>query len=97
MHCRGRGKRRDEAGRKKRRRKIFNTAFLVDENGEVKGTYDKVYLLAFGEYLPLGETFPFLYDLSPHTSRFSRGQHTDSLELDGIRYGLLYERLGEIL
>lgn len=71
------------------KRRVFNTAFLIDGGGEVLGTYDKTYLLAFGEALPLGDVFPFLYDLSPHTGRFTRGSHVKPLVLDGVRYGVL--------
>ncbi len=53
--------------------KIYNTAYIVDADGQRKGFYDKVYLLAFGEYLPLGETFPILYEWSPNSSQFNRG------------------------
>ncbi len=70
---------------------IYNTAFLADRDGTLLGSYDKTYLLAFGEYVPLGETFPSIYDLSlfRHTSHFMRGTHTRPLELDGIRYGVV--------
>ncbi len=68
---------------------LYNSAFLVDGDGNVQGTYDKTYLLAFGEYLPLGEWLPFLYQWSPHTSRFQAGQHTRPLKLNGISYGML--------
>ncbi|MFC1611198.1 apolipoprotein N-acyltransferase [Myxococcota bacterium] len=72
-------------------RRMYNSAFLADGDGHVRGTYDKIFLLAFGEYLPLGDWFPSLYDLSlfRHTSRFYRGIHTESLVLDQIRYGVL--------
>jgi apolipoprotein N-acyltransferase len=59
-----------------------NTAFLADENGDVVGTYDKTYLLAFGEYLPFGDTFPVLYDISPMSGRFSAGDDVTPLELE---------------
>ncbi len=68
---------------------MYNTAFLTDGKGDVLGTYDKTYLLAFGEYLPLGDIFPFLYKLSPHSSHFTRGTHTQPLTLNNIRYGVL--------
>jgi apolipoprotein N-acyltransferase len=70
---------------------IYNTAFLVDGSGDIQGTYDKTYLLAFGEYIPLGETFPSIYEMSlfKHTSHFIRGNHTRPLVLDGVRYGIL--------
>jgi apolipoprotein N-acyltransferase len=62
---------------------FFNTAYLIDAQAQLLGTYDKTYLLAFGEYLPLGETFPQLYELSPRTGRLSPGTHTRPLVLPG--------------
>jgi len=52
---------------------FFNSALATDANGNVTGRYDKTYLLAFGEYLPLGETFPILYRWSPNSGHFSQG------------------------
>jgi apolipoprotein N-acyltransferase len=43
----------------------FNTALLVDREGHVEGRYDKCHLVPFGEYVPLAETFPWLYKLTP--------------------------------
>lgn len=63
------------------RRRQHNTAFLTDAAGEIIGTYDKTYLLAFGEYLPFGETFPVLYDISENSGQFSPGDHVEPLEL----------------
>ena len=57
------------------KREIYNTVFLADEQGVVESTYDKTYLLMFGEYLPFGDKFPFLYELSPNSGRFSAGSH----------------------
>ena len=62
------------------RRKMYNTAFLIDADGMIRGGYDKTYLLAFGEYLPFGETFPVLYELSPNSGRFTRGAHVRPIE-----------------
>lgn len=58
-----------------------NTAFLLDEGGRVLGTYDKTYLLVFGEYLPLGEALPVLYEWSPNSSRLTPGDHVRPLAL----------------
>ncbi len=76
-------------------REVWNTAFMTDAGGNILGTYDKTYLLAFGEYLPFGDWFPWLYELSPNTSKFNRGTHTRPLEYDGVKYGILicYEDL----
>lgn len=70
-------------------RRLYNTAYLVNGDGTIEGTYDKTYLLAFGEYLPLGETFPFLYDLSPNTGHFTPGDHVRPLVLDDWRIATL--------
>lgn len=59
----------------------YNTAYLTSGEGEVLGLYDKTYLLMFGEYLPFGETFPVLYDWSPHSGRFTPGTHVRPLVL----------------
>jgi apolipoprotein N-acyltransferase len=69
-------------GNDERERRIYNTAMLIDGTGEVQGFYDKTYLLAFGEYIPFGETFPILYDWSPNSSRFTAGR-----SLDPVHFG----------
>jgi apolipoprotein N-acyltransferase len=67
----------------------FNTAFLAGADGELLGTYDKTYLLAFGEYLPFGELFPQIYELSPNTGRFTHGSHVRPLPFGAHRIGTL--------
>jgi apolipoprotein N-acyltransferase len=61
-----------------------NTAFLADAEGRLIDTYDKTYLLAFGEYLPFGDTFPYLYEISPMSGRFTPGDHVEPLELPRV-------------
>lgn len=52
----------------------FNSAILLDGQGNVTGHYDKVRLLAFGEYIPGIETFPWLRRLLPEgAGRFTAG------------------------
>lgn len=67
----------------------YNTAFLADENGDIAGTYDKTYLLAFGEYLPLGDMFPILYEWSPNTGHFTHGDHVRPLIQGNMRISML--------
>ena len=52
----------------------FNTALLLDRDGRAVGRYDKVRLLAFGEYIPGLDTFPWLKNLLPESAgRFRPG------------------------
>jgi apolipoprotein N-acyltransferase len=64
------------------RRRYFNTAISTNVRGELRGRYDKQFLLAFGEYLPFGDTFPILYKWSPHSGSFSAGTSLDPLTVD---------------
>jgi apolipoprotein N-acyltransferase len=52
----------------------YNSALLLDAQGRVAGRYDKVRLLAFGEYMPGIEYFPWLKNLMPAAAgRFTAG------------------------
>ncbi len=64
-----------------RGRTLFNSALLTDQHGDIVGRYDKQALLAFGEYLPLGQTFPILYEWSPNTGAFTPGTSLAALPL----------------
>jgi apolipoprotein N-acyltransferase len=53
----------------------FKSAILLDRQGRAAGVYDKVRLLAFGEYIPGVETFPWLRKFLPIGSgRFTAGK-----------------------
>lgn len=56
------------------KQKVYNGLFIFNDRGELASpAYRKSELLAFGEYLPLGETFPELHKLVPFVSSFGRG------------------------
>lgn len=58
----------------------FSSAMLVDGTGLILGTYDKMVLVPFGEYIPFGEIFPALYSLAPpSTGRFLPGENREPL------------------
>jgi apolipoprotein N-acyltransferase len=62
----------------------YNTAMLFDEHGRVAGLYDKSRLLAFGEYIPGLDWFPWLAQLVPiGSSRFAAGAGPAALPVDG--------------
>jgi apolipoprotein N-acyltransferase len=65
-----------------RQRIYHNTAVASDKSGAITGRYDKQFLLAFGEYLPFGDTFPILYKWSPNSGHFSPGKSLDGLDLE---------------
>jgi apolipoprotein N-acyltransferase len=53
---------------------VFNSALLLDQDGRATGRYDKVRLLAFGEYTPGLDVFPWLAEIVPiGRSRFKAG------------------------
>lgn len=65
-------------------RQIYNSAVLTSSTGDVLGIYDKVELLAFGETLPLAETFPFypkMFGFWP----FTRGTSFKSFDVVGAK------------
>ncbi len=70
-------------------RTLYNSAVLLDELGRIVGIYDKVYLLVFGEYIPFGETFPWLYDLIPEAGRFVPGKDVQTFDDGTHRYGVM--------
>lgn len=52
---------------------IRNSVFFLGPQGELNTPYYKTDLLAFGEYMPFGETFPLLYKLLPFVGTYERG------------------------
>ena len=76
---------REDASGEDKRLRSYNTAFLVDAQGKVLGTYDKTYLLAFGEYLPfqrLLERFG-LMQLTKVVGGFLSGDRRRAMDVSG--------------
>jgi apolipoprotein N-acyltransferase len=67
---------------------IFNSAALVNPQGEWVGRYDKVHLVPFGEYLPFPKLFAFAGGLTKEVGEFQRGVSRAPLEAGGERFGL---------
>ena len=67
----------------------FNSAILVDGQGEMRQSYDKQHLVLFGEYIPFRRQFPFLESLVP-IDDFTPGRENVVFSLaDGVRFSSL--------
>lgn len=73
----------------------YNTALASDASGEIRGRYDKQFLVTFSEYIPFGEDFPILYEWSPNSGRFSPGTSIEPLNVADHRVATIicYEDL----
>ncbi len=65
----------------------YNTAFVVGEDGAI-GSYDKVHLVPWGEYVPLRRLLPFMNQVARNASEFNHGQRVDGVELQGGELGV---------
>jgi apolipoprotein N-acyltransferase len=63
----------------------YNSALLIDSSGHVTGRYYKMHRVMFGEYVPLGNLFPWLYTLTPMPEGLTPGERAESFEVAGLR------------
>jgi len=68
---------------------FYNSAYLLSSDGEVKGKYDKVHLVPYGEYVPLRNVFPFINGLTAGIGDFSTGDGYFPLSAAGRKIGVL--------
>lgn len=76
--------------------KSTNSLFALSPEGEWESDpYNKIYLLPFGEYVPLASTFPRLRQWMPRVRDYAAGKSPVLLESGGIRIGpqICYEGL----
>ena len=53
--------------------RYFNSAYFLGQDGSLRGRYDKIHLVPFGEYVPLKSMFFFMQSITQEVSDFSPG------------------------
>ena len=73
----------------------WNSAILVQPDGTLGPRYDKIHPVMFGEYIPLGTVFPWLYDITPLAGGIRPGAEPVPIEIDGVRLApsICYENI----
>ena len=66
----------------------YNSAVLVNPQGEWVGRYDKVHLVPFGEYVPFPKLFGFAGGLTKEVGDFTHGEARQPLMADGQKVGV---------
>ncbi len=67
----------------------YNSAYLLSPAGEIKGKYNKVHLVPYGEYVPLRNVFPFINKFTAGMGDFSTGTGYYPLTIDNKKIGIL--------
>jgi apolipoprotein N-acyltransferase len=69
----------------------FNSAVMVDKNGQPQGRYDKIHRVPFGEYVPFRDWIPAMNALAPYETDYSvrAGQNFTRFPLDQHRFGVV--------
>ncbi len=75
--------------RSKQGTSFLNSAYLLSPEGAIKGRYDKVHLVPYGEYVPMRNLFPFIKKLTEGIGDFSSGETYQPLVIDNKKLGVL--------
>lgn len=75
--------------------KYYNSAFVIEPDGNITGRYDKAHLVPFGEYVPLQKWLPFIGKMVEAVGDFQTGEAGRVLLYKNNRLGVLicYEQI----
>ncbi|MGD0974814.1 MAG: apolipoprotein N-acyltransferase [Candidatus Korobacteraceae bacterium] len=67
---------------------LYNSAALVNPQGQIAARYDKVHLVPFGEYIPLQRLLSFAQSLTREVGTFARGSDRWPLDAGAAKLGV---------
>jgi apolipoprotein N-acyltransferase len=67
----------------------YNSAYLLSPQGDIRGKYDKVHLVPYGEYVPLRTLFPFISSLAAGIGDFAEGKGFYPLTMGDRKVGVM--------
>jgi len=70
------------------RNTFLNSAFMLSPSGETTGRADKLHLVPFGEYVPLGNILTFINKIVVGIGDFAPGEKAVTLEAAGVKLGV---------
>ena len=68
---------------------MFNRAYLLSSEAEILGSYDKIQLVPFGEYIPFHSLLFFVDKLVVGIGDFAAGSTTTVFKLPQVKFGVL--------
>lgn len=68
---------------------LHNSVYLIDKDANLQGSYRKVHLVPFGEYVPFKRWLPFLGKLVAEVGDFKPGLKGTTLDWEGGKLGPL--------
>jgi len=68
---------------------FFNSAFLISPENKIKGKYNKIHLVPYGEYIPLKKLFPFIDKMVEGIGDFASGSKVKNLSIPSSSFATI--------